>query len=87
MVSDGDLSRLVRPSKLTISGVPPGNWSIAMDRSAADMLSEFYIEILPPDRDDTCAPDTTMCPCCRRLRPASSMDDDGCGLCDECLVP
>ncbi|WP_245293039.1 hypothetical protein [Rhizobium acidisoli] len=21
------------------------------------------------------------------LRPASSMDDDGCGICDECLAP
>ncbi|RWX20668.1 hypothetical protein EHI47_39015 [Rhizobium leguminosarum] len=77
--------RLVQPSRLTISSLP--HWSIAMDRSAADMLSEFYIEILPPDRDETCASDATACPCCRRLRPASSMDDDGCGICDECLAP
>ncbi|NKK87387.1 hypothetical protein GFL80_24770 [Rhizobium leguminosarum bv. viciae] len=79
-------ARLVQPSRHTISGVIP-NGSIAMDRSAADMLSEVCIEILPPDRDETCAGDTTTCPCCRRLRPASSMDDDRCGICDECLAP
>ncbi|TBF45312.1 hypothetical protein ELG87_34980 (plasmid) [Rhizobium leguminosarum] len=45
------------------------------------------IEILPADRDDTCASDATTCPCCQRPRPASSMDDDGCGICDECLAP
>ncbi|NKJ94645.1 hypothetical protein GFM14_24350 [Rhizobium leguminosarum bv. viciae] len=84
--SSRHLCPLVQPSKLTISGVTP-NWSIAMDRNAAEMLSEFYIGILPPDRDDTCASDATTCPCCRRLRPASSMDDDGCGICDECLAP
>ncbi|TAV40633.1 hypothetical protein ELI30_35665 [Rhizobium leguminosarum] len=80
------LCRLVQLSKLTISGVIP-NWSITMDRSAAEMLSEIYIEILPPDRDETCAPDATTCPCCRRLRAASSMNDDGCGICNECLAP
>ncbi|NKN02772.1 hypothetical protein GFL89_33240 [Rhizobium leguminosarum bv. viciae] len=80
------LCRLVQLSKLPISGVTP-NWSIAMDRSAAEMLSESYVEILPPDPDETCASDATTCPCCRRLRPALSMDDDGCGICDECLTP
>ncbi|TAV81452.1 hypothetical protein ELI02_27575 (plasmid) [Rhizobium leguminosarum] len=63
------------------------NWSIAMDQSAIGTLSESYIEILPPDRDEKCASGGTACPCCRRLRPASSMDDDGCGICDECLAP
>ncbi|RWY66776.1 hypothetical protein EHI48_32420 [Rhizobium sp. WSM1325] len=75
----------MQSSKLTISGVTP-NWSIAMDRSAAEMLSEFY-EILPPDREEPCASDAPTCPCCRKLRPASSMDEDGCGICDECLAP
>ena len=58
-----------------------------MDRSAADTLSEFYIEILPTDREEMCASDAMTCPCCRKSRPASSMDDDGCGICDECLAP
>ncbi|RWX32767.1 hypothetical protein EHH54_26740 [Rhizobium leguminosarum] len=80
------ICRLAQPSRHTISSVTP-NWSVAMDRSAADTLSEFYIEILLPDREETCASDVTTCPCCRKLRPASSMDDDGCGICDECLAP
>ncbi len=58
-----------------------------MDQSAADLLSKVCIEILPPDRDETWASDATICPCCGKLRPASSMDDDGCGICDECLAP
>ncbi|NKL66303.1 hypothetical protein GFL96_31250 [Rhizobium leguminosarum bv. viciae] len=84
MISDSDPCQLVQPSRLTIFGASQ-NWSIAMDRSTADM-PKFCIEILPPDRDDTCSSDATTCPCCRRLRPASSMDDDGCGICDECLA-
>ncbi|AIC29527.1 hypothetical protein IE4771_PA00021 (plasmid) [Rhizobium etli bv. mimosae str. IE4771] len=58
-----------------------------MDRNAVDTLSEFYIEILPPDLEEACVSDAKTCPCCRKLRPASSMDDDGCGICDECLAP
>ena len=58
-----------------------------MDQSAADTLSEFCIEILPPDREEMCVSDAKTCPSCRKLRPASSMDDDGCGICDECLAP
>jgi len=71
---------------LTISGVGL-SWSIAMNQSAADMLLEVGIEILPPEREDNCTSDATTCPCCQKLRPASSMDDDGCGICDECLAP
>ncbi|TCA30185.1 hypothetical protein E0H70_16045 [Rhizobium leguminosarum bv. viciae] len=85
-MSDSNLCRLVQPSRFTISGVPE-HWSIAMDRRAADTLSKVCIEILPPNRDEACAPDATTRPCCRTLRPASSMDDDGCGICDECLAP
>ncbi|MEI1252250.1 hypothetical protein [Rhizobium aouanii] len=54
-----------------------------MDQSAADLLPKVCIEILPPDREEPCASDATTCPCCRKLRPASSMDEDGCGICDE----
>ena len=78
--------RLVQLSMLTISGMSL-NWSIAMDQSAADMLLEVYIEILPPEREGTCTSDAATCPYCQKLRPASSMDDDGCGICDQCLAP
>lgn len=84
LVPDNHLP-LVQPSVHTISGVSQ-NWNITMDQRGADMLSEFYIEI-PPDREETSASDARTCPCCLKLRPASSMDDDGCGICDECLEP
>jgi hypothetical protein len=51
-----------------------------VDQSAADLLPKVCIEILPPDREEPCASDATTCPCCRELRPASSMDEDGCGI-------
>lgn len=58
-----------------------------MHQSAANMLLEVCIEILPPEREGTCASDATTCSCCQKLRSASSMDDDGYGICDECLAP
>ncbi len=58
-----------------------------MHQRAADMLLEVWIEILPPEREETCTSDAATCACCHNLRPASSMDDDGCGICDECLAP
>ncbi|NEK38625.1 hypothetical protein GR253_31790 [Rhizobium leguminosarum] len=80
------ICRLVQPLTLIISDTTL-NRSIAMDQSAADLLPKVCIEILPPDREEPCASDATTCPCCRKLRPASSMDEDGCGICDECLAP
>ena len=38
-----------------------------MDRSSADMPLEFCTEILPPDREETCAAGATKCPRCRKL--------------------
>lgn len=58
-----------------------------MDRRTADLLSERKIEILQPVREGASSADAITCPCCRKVRPASSMDDDGCGICDECLAP
>lgn len=43
------------------------------------------IEILPPKRDECLAHGAGTCLCCGRLR--SFMDDDGCGICEECLAP
>ena len=80
------ICRLAQLSMHTTSGAIL-NWNIAMDQRTDDTLSEFYIEIFPPDHEGTCASDARTCPCCLKLRPASSMDDDGCGICDECLKP
>ena len=58
-----------------------------MDRMVPNMLAESSVEILPPVREDTPGPDRVTCLCCHKARSLSSMDDDGCGICDECLAP
>jgi hypothetical protein len=49
--------------------------------------SMFYVrvaEIIPPEREDRAREDTSPCLCCGRR---SRMDEDGCGICEECLAP
>jgi hypothetical protein len=45
------------------------------------------IEIISPDRDDCRSDGTKTCLCCERPRPTWAMDEDGCGICEECLSP
>lgn len=56
-----------------------------MSTSANAIYVDADLELLPPER--VCEDETVVCPCCRRTRPRSAMDKDGCGLCDECLAP
>ncbi len=49
-------------------------------------LSNSLIDIIPPEREDD-GLDAKTCLCCERRRPASCMDEDGCGICEECLSP
>lgn len=58
-----------------------------MGQIATDPLSDLHMEILPPERDDESRADGIACLCCRRTRSARKMDEDGCGICDECLAP
>lgn len=58
-----------------------------MERRNVDVLSECIIEIPPPARKTPLGRDTIICPCCRKVGSKSDMDDDGCGICDECLAP
>ena len=58
-----------------------------MGQTAFDPLSEPLMEISPPERDEEPCADGTECLCCRWLRSARKMDEDGCGICDECLAP
>lgn len=44
-------------------------------------IDDAGIEILPPERDEQ-----IVCLCCRQARSKSLMDDDGCGICEECLA-
>jgi len=58
-----------------------------MGQIATDPLSDLHMEILPPERDEESCADGIPCLCCRRTRSARKMDEDGCGICDECLAP
>ena len=54
-----------------------------MEDETVDLTGASEIEILPPeaifgDIEHTCT-------CCRRSK--SILDEDGCGICEECLAP
>ncbi|MBA1346914.1 MULTISPECIES: hypothetical protein [Rhizobium] len=54
-----------------------------MAELVADTLIDTTIEIIPPE-DTKEQPDSRACLCCKRRR--QWMDDDGCGICEECLA-
>ncbi|WP_170117253.1 hypothetical protein [Neorhizobium alkalisoli] len=54
-----------------------------MTELVADFLFDAAVEIIPPE-DQEKREDTRICLCCQRA--ARRMDDDGCGICDECLA-
>ncbi|SCB48104.1 hypothetical protein GA0061102_106313 [Rhizobium miluonense] len=58
-----------------------------MGHFSTDQLPDLHMEILPPERVEESCTDAKACLCCRRMRSAARMDDDGCGICDECLAP
>lgn len=41
------------------------------------------VEFLPPKKDRDSTDTTFVCICCRL--PRHFLDEDGCGICDECL--
>lgn len=56
-----------------------------MDDVASDTFSDADLEIMPPE--PIAASETAIRACCCCRRPGSMMDEDGCGICDECLAP
>lgn len=55
-----------------------------MDGGTAQLFTEDDLEILPPENGNLALASTCLC-CCRN-RPPSAMDEDGCGICEECLA-
>jgi hypothetical protein len=49
-------------------------------------IDHSLIEIFPP-KSKSCRTDVKTCLCCQQQRSAAAMDDDGCGICEECLSP
>lgn len=64
--------------------IPSSNWSLEMEDASVETTSAFEIEILPPERERLCE-GGAACLCCGRRQPM--MDEDGCGICEECLAP
>ena len=58
-----------------------------MNTLIASLFSKPVIEILPPERSEKPGEAVKICLCCRKRRANAAMDDDGCGICDECLSP
>lgn len=57
-----------------------------MDDLTDTTCPDDLIEILPPEpRADRL--DLRACLCCCLPCNASAIDEDGCGICDECLAP
>ncbi len=50
------------------------------------LTSTCQIEIFSPEREDAQTVSKT-CLCCEQPRPASCLDEDGRGICEECLSP
>ncbi|CDZ30825.1 Hypothetical protein NGAL_HAMBI490_56970 [Neorhizobium galegae bv. officinalis] len=48
-------------------------------------VDDAAVEILPPERGES-RDEHVVCLCCRQARSKSWMDDDGCGICKECLA-
>lgn len=58
-----------------------------MEQLTMKLLTDRVVEIIPPAPEKRIARSTAMCLCCRKRFPASRMDVDGCGICEECLAP
>jgi len=58
-----------------------------MDQMARKIPTDRVIEIIPPAPVKRDARSTLTCQCCQKQFPASRMDVDGCGICEECLAP
>lgn len=53
------------------------------DLVAITVFDVDQIEILPPEHP-TCGAERALCDCCGR---SAVMDEDCCGICEECLSP
>lgn len=58
-----------------------------MQTGSAHILSNGVVEFIPPGDSECGDTPRSVCLCCQELRPASVMDEDGCGICDQCLEP
>lgn len=58
-----------------------------MVQRTVDLLFATRAEIIEPQRKSRTGSKMVPCLCCQKVWPMTSMDEDGCGLCHECLKP
>lgn len=56
-----------------------------MEDDALEIIAIAETEILPPEHGGLNGKGARTCLCCGRSQ--SFLDDDGCGICEECLAP
>ena len=54
------------------------------DLVLTNVFDEEQMEILPPEQNAFGAGEMSLCDCCGRR---AVMDEDCCGICEECLSP
>ncbi|WP_432354902.1 hypothetical protein [Agrobacterium sp. rho-13.3] len=54
-----------------------------MEELVANFLFDKAVEIIPPEAKENRS-DARICLCCRRSN--CWIDDDGCGICEECIA-
>jgi len=54
------------------------------DMTPTIVVADAAIEILPPERDTSANGEMSFCNCCGHR---AAMDEDCCGICEECLSP
>lgn len=57
-----------------------------MDDAVDTVFSDDLIEILSPEPRVSTS-EARTCLCCCRPCSSSDIDEDGCGICDQCLAP
>jgi len=50
-----------------------------------DPSDDALVEIIPP-QTGAAEGDQVVCICCQRSRSRTRMDDDACGICEECIA-
>jgi hypothetical protein len=76
-------AHLAKMQPVTISSPNLEIGSLEMDDIFTELFADPMVEIIPPERDNRFAGEEPSCLCCGRR---AEMDEDCCGICEECLL-
>lgn len=75
-------AHLAKTQPVTISSPNLEIGTVEMDDIFTELFADPLTGIIPPETDDALTEDRPSCLCCGCR---SALDQDGCGICDECL--